>query len=121
MKKYNIKNGMHVITKDGTEYVIISKVTALEQTGKHDTIMVQINDNGWMPLDNYDDDLHHKCEDDFDIKAVYMPLYFAYVLSSVYDIFLKDKFIKIWERPTAKKMTKADIEKELGYEIEVVE
>lgn len=121
MKKYNIKNGMHVITKGGTEYVIISKVTAVEQTDKYDTIMVQINDDGWMPFDDYDDDLHHQYCEVYDIKAVYMPRYYAYALSSVHNNFFENRFIKIWERPTAKKMTKADIEKELGYDIEIVE
>lgn len=132
MKKSDIKNGMHVITNDGTEYVVISGVEAQGQIDNHNTadiVMVQVSGNGWMPFDEYDDDLHYHDpegdEDDddddiYDIKIVYAPRYYSCVLSSIYKS--PHRFIKMWERSVSivKKMTKADIEKELGYEIEIV-
>lgn len=130
MKKSDIKNGMHVITNDGTEYVIISDVEAFEQnvnTAK--TIMVQFNGQGWMPFDEYDEDLHYHDPDGdedeydedglYDIKAVYVPRYYSYTLASVSSSIFD--FAKVWERPKRKKMTKIDIEKELGYEIEIID
>lgn len=130
MKKSDVKNGMHVITNENTEYVIISGVEAQGQINDNNTadiIMIQLDGDGWMPFDDYDDDLHYHDpegdeydeEDDiYDIKAVYAPKYYAWTCASIvkYD----DKFIKMWERPIAKKMTKAEIEKELGYEIEII-
>lgn len=135
MKKSDIKNGMHVITSNGNEYVIISGVEAHEQINEGNTantIMVQLNGSGWMPFDDYDDDLRYHDpegnEDDdyldkyYDIKEVYVPQYYSWILTSVYDksFFISNKFSKVWERPR-KKMTKAEIEKELGYGIEIVD
>lgn len=126
MKKSDIKNGMHVITNDGTEYIIISGIEANKQTITADTVMVQINGyGGWMPFDRYDDDLryydkHGDNDAAFDISEVYTPNFYAYVLKSVHDV-IKDRFIKLWERPIVKKMTKAEIEAELGYTIEIVD
>lgn len=130
MNKSDIKNGMHVITSDNTEYIIIDGVEAQGQIDDGNTaniIMARVNEYGWMPFDDYDDDLYYhdpegsvydedRC---FDIKAVYEPRYYSWVFGSVKQF--ADKFIKVWERPIAKKMTKAEIEKELGYEIEIVE
>ena len=130
MKKSDIKNGMHVITNNGNEYIIISGIEAdkqIEETNTANIIMVQLDGNGWMPFDDYDDDLcYHDPEDDesdydkyYDIKTVYAPRFYAWTLISINE-YSKDKFTKVWERPR-KKMTKAEIEKELGYEIEIVE
>jgi hypothetical protein len=127
MKKSDIKNGMHVITNDGTEYIIISGIEAYEQkVNTANIIMVQL-DGGWMALDDYDDDLHyHDPEGDeynedklYDIKTVYAPRYYSWALSSIYKN--PTDFAKVWERPITKKMTKAEIEKELGYEIEIID
>ena len=123
MKKSEIKNGMHVITKNGEEYVIIDNVKAREQIISNNTadiVMINVGDyHGWMGFDGYDDDLCYSRDKDFDIKEVYEPRFYSYALSpvKVYD----DMFIKVWERPIYKKMTKAEIEAELGYEIEIVE
>jgi hypothetical protein len=128
MQKSDIKNGMHVITNNGDEYIIISGIEAYEQTvNTANIIMVQL-DGGWMAFDDYDNDLHYhdpegdddECPDKlYDIKTVYAPRYYSWTLSSVHKN--PTDFAKVWERPIAKKMTKAEIEKELGYEIEIID
>ena len=132
MKKSDIKNGMHVITTDGEEYVIISGIEACGQIKDSNTaniVMVNMESyGGWMSFDDYDDDLRfHDPEGDgygedrcYDIKEVYSPLYYAWTLLSVHNKTFTDKFTKVWERPR-KKMTQIEIEKELGYEIEIID
>lgn len=131
MKKSDIRNGMHVITNNGNEYIIISGIEADKQIAEKNTantVMVQLDGDGWMPFDDYNDDLcYHDpeaSEDDddidryYDIKTVYAPRFYAWTLVSVNE-YSKDKFTKVWERPR-KKMTQLDIERELGYEIEII-
>lgn len=123
MKKSDIKNGMHLITNSGDEYVVMSNVSARDQTTLEDKMILICLSHGWMTLEDYDDDL--RCHDDgnyigydcFNIKEVYIPKYYSCVLDSVKKD--KESFIKLWEY--TKKMTKEEIEKELGYKIEIVE
>lgn len=130
MKKSDIKNGMHVITKDGSEYVVISDVYAPCQIDDENTAKVAMLGlhGGWMNLDQYDEE--SLCfrdkpleidEDDwqYDIEEVYAPKYYAYTFESVKSK-AKNDFIRLWKRGV-KKMTKAEIETELGYEIEIVD
>ena len=130
MNKSNIKNGMHVITKDGNEYVIMSDIYAPNQIADNNTanvVMLGI-DGGWMNFDQYDNDLCFRDtidevdDDDFlyDIAEVYVPKYYSWTLESVLKEKNKNDFIRLWKRDV-KKMTKAEIEAELGYEIEIVE
>lgn len=124
MKKSDIKVGMHVITNNGEEYVILKDIYATSQTEKAYTVMVDINGDGWMNFDEYTDDLRFDENlDGYDIKAVFVPKFYCGTLDSVnygYADYNSYRFEKLWERPIAKKMTKADIEKELGYEIEII-
>ena len=124
MKKSEIKNGMHLITNGGDEYIVVGDAYAQYQE-EPQTVLVNLS-HGWMFLEDYDDDLCCCSDDfsycgysDFDIKEVYAPKLYAAMLDSVN----KDKssFVKLWERPITKKMTKAEIEAELGYEIEIIE
>ena len=126
MKKSDIKNGMHVITKGGEEYIIMSDVYAPKQ---HVSKVVMLNlDCGWMNFDQYDDDLCFRdtideVDDDdylYDIDEVYAPNYYCWTLESVLEERNKNDFTRLWKRGV-KKMTKAEIEAELGYEIEIVE
>ena len=93
MKKSEIKNGMHVITNNGNEYIIISGIEAykqIEDTNTANIVMVQLDGSGWMPFDDYDDDLcYHDPEGDeddwdidryYDIKAVYTTQYYSWTL-----------------------------------------
>lgn len=126
MKKADITNGMHVITKGGEEYIIMSDIFAPKQ---HTSKVVMLNlDYEWMNFDQYDDDLcfHDTIEnvydDDYlyDIDEVYAPNYYCWTLESVLDSKNKNNFTRLWKRGVPK-MTKAEIEAELGYEIEIVE
>lgn len=130
MKKSDIKNGMHVITKDGSEYIIMSDIYAPKQIEDNNTakvVMLGI-DGGWMNFDQYDDYLCFRdteeevCDDDFlyDIEEVYIPKLYAWTLESVLEERNKNDFTRLWKRGV-KKMTKAEIEAELGYEIEIIE
>ena len=130
MKKSDIKNGMHVITKDGNEYVIMNDIYAPKQIEDNNTanvIMLGI-DGGWMNFDQYNDDLcfrdiEGEVEDDdfqYDIEEVYVPKYYARTLESVLKEKNKNCFTRLWKRGV-QKMTKAEIEAILGYEIEIVD
>lgn len=125
MQKSDIKNGMHVITNNGTEYVILSDIYASSQISGNNTahtIMAEINGEGWMNFDKYTNDLRCESGDfNYEIQAVFEPKFYSATLMSVRSAYSDYSFTKVWERPMRKKMTKADIEKELGYEIEIVD
>ena len=129
MNKSDIKNGMHVITKEGVEYIIMSDIYAPNQIEDNNTakaVMLSL-DGGWMNFDLYDNhlcfrDTIDEVQDDdylYDIEEVYVPKYYAWTLESVKEKH-KNDFIRLWKRGV-KKMTRAEIEAELGYEIEIVE
>lgn len=130
MKKSDIKNGMHVITKGGEEYVIVSDVYAPCQIDDGNTAKITMLGlkGGWMNLDQYDeeslcyrDESSYINEDDwqYDIEEVYVPKYYTYTFESVKSKYEHD-FIRLWKRGV-KTMTKAEIEAELGYEIEIID
>lgn len=124
MKKSDIKNGMHVITNSGKEYLIISNVEATEQAFLANTIMVRLDGEGWLSFDGYNDNLRYRFNDNdnddtYDIKAVYVPKFYVDIFASVHNT-NRDGFTKLWERPNPIAMTKAEIEAELGYEIEII-
>ena len=130
MNKSDIKNGMHVITKDGTEYVIMSNIYAPKQIDDGNTakvVMLCLN-GGWINFDKYSDDLcfHdtvYEAEDDdcmYDIDEVYVPNYYCWTLESALESKNKNDFTKLWKRGVPK-MTKEEIEAILGYEIEIID
>jgi hypothetical protein len=125
MQKSDIKNGMHVITNNGEEWVILSDIYAPSQIRSNNTaytIMANINGEGWMNFDKYTSDLRCNSKNfDYEIQAVFEPQHYCATLMSVRGAYSDYNFKKIWERPTRKKMTKIDIEKELGYEIEIID
>lgn len=130
MKKSEIRNGMHLITKGGEEYIIVSSIYAPKQIEDHNTAKVAMLslDCGWMNFDQYDDDLCFcdtvdEVEDDdymYDIDEVYVPNYYCWTLESALESKNKNDFTRLWKRGV-QKMTKAEIEAELGYKIEIVD
>ncbi len=113
-------NGMHVITKCGKEYVFLIHINATEQSSATytDRILVGFNEKNWLNFNKYNNDLTLG-EDCFDIQKVYAPKYFRGVFCSVKDY--PDEFDLVWKRPEKKKMTLEEVEKKLGYEIEIIE
>ena len=98
----DLENGMIVETRRGTLLMVLD-----------DNL---INDECWVSLCNYSEDLtrYEFMKDDYrDIMKVYF---------SEYNQTIKDKFknkILIWERYDCKEMTVNEIEKELGYRIKI--
>ena len=84
MNKAILKNGMHVITRNGNEYVIMSDVKANKQ--KHITnemIGLNVKMEGYINIDTYNDDLTKDSNHDYDIQIIFTPHYYRDVLSSV--------------------------------------
>lgn len=119
MKLSDLKTGMHVILRDGNEYIVL-KDTCLclfyDTYGKN--IIKNLNGATYTSLDNYNEDFTNT--DGFknlDIVEVYTCDCVSAILKSAKDE--PDSFTRIFEeRPT--KMTLEEIEKELGYKIEIV-
>lgn len=120
MKLSDLKTGMHVITRNGDEYVVMRDVVthADGQTGTSPIIMTNIKYCAWLNLKEYAEDLT-LYDNEFGIQKVYMPRYYRSLVTSV-EIKPED-FVLIWKRPTKKQMTLEEIEEALGYEVEIVE
>lgn len=120
MKLSELKTGMHVILRDGNEYIVL-KDTCLclfdtDTYGKN--IIKKLNGATYTSLDNYNEDFTNTDGlKNLDIVEVYTCDCVSAIFKSA-----KDKpysFTRIFEeRPT--KMTLEEIEKELGYKIEIV-
>ena len=104
--KQDLKTGMLVQFRDGDVYMFIN-----------DTF---VSDEGWLSLDGFDKDLNYAYDDEYDIMKV----------SKVFEGYLlmpknwNEKTLNnnlLWEREETKKMTVSEIQKELGYKIEIIE
>lgn len=121
MKLSDLKTGMHVILRDGDEYIVL-KDTCL-CLFDHDTygknIIKKLNDGLYTSLNNYNEDFTNADEfKTLDIVEVYTCNYVSVILKSVKDT--PDSFTRIFlEKP--KKMTLEEIEKVLGYRVEIIE
>ena len=71
-------------------------------------------------LSNYDDNLEHICNMNFDIVQIHKSKGYAY--TSIRKLFVDSEVDFVWdlERRDPKKMTMADLEKALGYPVEIV-
>ncbi len=78
-----LKNGMHVITRNGNEYIIMSNAKVVSQLHTSEMIGLNIHTNGFTRIDNYDDDLTLKSNHDYDIQIIYEPHFYNDVLLSV--------------------------------------
>lgn len=68
-------------------------------------------------LTNYNEELLRNADKELDIMVVGQIDFACLLLNKK----LENNFTKVWTRQETKKMTIADIQKELGYKIEVVE
>ena len=111
MKKSDLKSGMTVKIRKGERYLVIKNY----ETKLYGVCDVLVNKNSFLTLNDYNEDLILKDKNDFqfDIMEVYKPVYDSH-------IFDFEEHELIWEREEAKEMTLEEIEKELGYKIEIV-
>lgn len=103
MKKSDLRSGMVVKTKEGMKYLLIEAREELILVGKEE----------WTTLRHYRDDLLHDIYNDLDIVEIYATNH-----GTFNDMIEFGRLI--WKRENKKKMTVSQIEKELGYEIEIV-
>lgn len=114
MKKSDLRTGMKVETMDGQEWIVM--LNAHHEYDETENFLLNLSVGGWMRLDRYDDDLKIIDRDDrfeYDIKNVYEPDHLMY-------LFLNNSEYVKWSK-IKRKMTKKEIEEELGYKIEIIE
>ncbi|UXQ88797.1 protein of unknown function DUF5320 [Tenacibaculum phage Larrie] len=115
MYKSDLKTGFVIENRDGKFGLV------MKDTSRGDVIAANLEKNvekTWCTLSSYNEDLTSKSNKIFDIVRVFDNLSRQ---SNNNAASLSDKGSLIWERPKPKKMTINDIEKELGYKIELVE
>ena len=118
MTKSELKTGM-IVTQSNGKKLTVYRNCACSYGGKlHDDVIVDASDMTWHPFDYYTEDLiNDQGYHEFDIVKVELahhPYDFnKYPLDAKVDKVL-------WERSETQKMTVADIEKILGYKVEIV-
>lgn len=121
MKLSDLKTGMHVILRNGDEYIVL-KDTCLYSNYDYDTyeknIIKTLNRRTYINLNNYNEDFTNTTSNWLDIVEVYTCNCVTAILESVKNE--PDSFIRIFEERLTKKMTLEEIEKELGYKIEII-
>lgn len=96
MNKAILKNDMHVITRSGDEFIIMSNIEAIMQIHTETMVALALHHAGFIRIDKYKDDLTSYGNHNFDIMYVYTPHFYKYILSSVQAD--SDKFDLIAER-----------------------
>lgn len=73
MTKSELKTGMHVVARDGAEYVV------LKNTAYNKDILIVVHEDeyrgSWRELEDYNDNMTSKTRSDDDIIKVYAPIY----------------------------------------------
>ena len=82
MNKAILKNGMHVITRNGNEYIIMSDAKAISQLHTSEMIGLNIH-GGYIQIDSYNDNLTKDSNHDYDIQIIYEPHFYKDILLSV--------------------------------------
>lgn len=108
----DLKTGMHVITRDGTECVV------LKDTSFNKDMLIAVHEdehrNSWSELQSYNDDMTHKTRSDDDIVRVYAPIYEYTTLEYKFDCLHEGLANMIFAEET---MTKAEAEQKFGIRI----
>lgn len=116
MKLSDLKTGMRVVTRNGSEFIVLENVKT--PNGKTQDMYVK-KDNGFMTESSYNEDLTEKRDKAWDIIKVYVQNNGMYLDAAVISAETKDMDL-IWERKDKKEMTISEIEKELGYSIKII-
>lgn len=119
MTKSELKTGMIVTMRDGHKLTVYKNCACSFENDIHKDVLTDASVDRWHPLEYFTEDLlNNQGYPEFDIVKIEIVRY-------PYDFnkypFNAKIYKTIWERPNpAKKMTVAEIEKILGYKIEVV-
>ncbi len=118
MTKSELKTGMIVTQRCGKKLTVYRDCVCSYEAHIHKDVFVDASSKTWHPFDYYTEDLiNDKGYHEFDIIKVELahhPYDFnKYPLDANVDKIL-------WERSDTRKMTVAEIEKILGYKVEVV-
>lgn len=118
MKLKDLKTGMRIILRNGQEYIVLNNVITPYERKEDMYILV---DGGWMSSSSYNDDLTCKGDSkEYDIMKVYAQNNGNYLDGDVLQRNAIKNMDLIWERKEKRKMTVAQICKELGYDIEII-
>ena len=105
----------YIVVIDGAPHMVMYAQS--KQSGMCNRIIAVNNHGGWTDLNEfYTDDLVHANDGNLTITEVYGYNKYAHMAREV----STDQRPLLWKRAEAKKMTISEIEKELGYKIEVV-
>ena len=121
----DLRTGMHVILRNGNEYVILKDDDGVCAVNRSDCKMVFISlveDGSWFDEDSFNEDLTCEGYPEWDIVKVTQPLYVCDILSSKklnINKHSRNSFVEVYPNPI-KKMTLEDIEKELGHKFILV-
>jgi hypothetical protein len=115
MTKSDLKTGMRVTQRDGVSCTVLlgCDFTGCIASGETDVI-VNYKRMEWTSLRNFNDDLTSQYRERNDIVKIESP-------NHPYDIFANTNYSTVWTRKEEKLMTKAEIEKILGYPFKIVE
>lgn len=112
----DLKTGMHVVTRDGTEWVVLR-----DTVFRNKDIIVAVHEENtggnWLSLKDYNQNMTtiDREFDDFDIVRVYKPVYECTTLEYKLDICPEDGLADmIFAEET---MTKAEAEQKFGIRI----
>lgn len=123
MKILDYKIGTHFISNGGVEYVLMPSFNNFNNSSEFS--LSRLNGDGWLNVTDFDDKLCMTDEDNminvslFDIIKIVQPRYNGTILLPYKNH--KNDFKVVWERPLKLRMTKTEIEKALGYDIEIIE
>lgn len=114
MKKSDLKTGMRVRTRGGTLYLVL-KDCETSYYGHQELFFACFTD-GFMTGDGYNEHLKHSQEIWHDIMQVYTTTTGRCDACTLDE----DDLCLIWKRKEPKRMTVSEIEKALGYRIEIM-
>lgn len=117
MKKSDLKTGMRVKTRSGEIFLVIKDIDS-QNYGHQDVAFV--HDLGFMPGDSYDCELKCYKNKNFDIVEVFRLVDTSNREFLTGNILRLDHRYSIWRRQEPMKMTVSEIEKELGYPVEII-
>jgi hypothetical protein len=108
----DLKTGMHVVTRDGIEYMV------LKDTTYNKDILVAVHEDEysgcWRELDDYNNNMTNKDHHDDDIIKVYAPIYEYTTLEYKFDCLHEELANMFFAEET---MTKAEAEAKFGIRI----